>query len=130
MAEITKHPFQPGVVVAIIGQSYSAPRPVRRVVEKVHKTGRFVLVDSPRDQWSPRSDGTAVAAGAGYWSRPTCEVWTEKHDKMLAVVARRDRYRAAMEYLRTARVEAPGEEVVAAAEALAALAKAELEREG
>lgn len=128
MADVTEHAFQPGVVVAVVPHTYSAPRPMRRVVAKVHKTGRFVLEGST-DQWRVRDNGTAVVAGGSRWSHPDCEIWSAKHDEMLAAALRLDRYRAALDYLRTARVETPAEDITAAVEALAALVKAHLESE-
>ncbi len=54
MTPKTDHPFQPGVAVAIRNTSHhSFSTWITATVGKVYKTGNFVLVTDPGQQWRP-----------------------------------------------------------------------------
>lgn len=109
----TKHPFQPGIAVAVISGSWGVPRPVKRVVAKVYKNGNFVL-EGFDQQWRPGfSAGTARQAGDQGWRGNSLEVWSDKHDEMQARAARHDQWRDAVDKIAKAKVD-PTPEMISA----------------
>jgi hypothetical protein len=78
------HPFQPGVKVAFRSH-YGVSR--SGIVEKVHKSGRFVLVGS-KQQYRPSHSGLGggewVAFDTSRYSRVTIVIWTPAIDGEIA----------------------------------------------
>lgn len=113
MADKTDHAFQPGVVVAVISGGWGVPRPAKRIVSKVHKTGNFRLEGSEQQWRVSFGKDTAHQAGENGWRGSTLEIWSAKHDEMLDSAARHDQWRDAVGKVTKSKVD-PTPEMVSA----------------
>lgn len=109
----TDHPFQPGVAVALFSGGWGPPRPVKRVVSKVHKTGNFLLEGSD-EQWRAFTDKSAMRTGKrAIWDRESIQVWSAEHDEMLVRFDLHAHWRKAVDTIVKAKVE-PTAELISA----------------
>lgn len=109
----TNHPFQAGVTVALLTSGWGKPRPVKRVVAKVHKNGNFILEGNP-EQWKPYGTDWAVRTGRNTWDRDSLQVWTVEHDEMLKASDRFIQWRRAVEKITNTKVADPTPEMISA----------------
>ena len=125
------HPFQPGVRVAVKIGDYDAQYREDFVL-KIHKTGNFTLRSAPQQQWraftSYDDEWYAARTGDQRRDRTRIQIWDDSTDgairDSITAIARRKRFRAALDTLQHVRLDSPmTEEFVAAVEA-AAIARA------
>jgi len=95
---VAESKFVEGARVALRYGRHGDARYKEAFVEKVYKTGRFILTgDKTRKQWSPWPDGrTAYQAGEYSYNRPSLIIWDETADAEISVQIERTKRRDRM----------------------------------